>query len=98
MLVGMLVSFGAIVNDTVVPMYTGVDEAMIPALATWVPGTSSALVGVPIVFAVIIVVSILTDDPPRDVKRLVRQCHSPEPMQQMETAEDVATDGGTTDE
>ncbi|MWV39400.1 cation acetate symporter [Natrialba sp. INN-245] len=98
MLVGMLVSFGAIVNDTVVPMYTGVDEAMIPALATWVPGTSSALVGVPIVFVVIIVGSILTDDPPQDVKRLVRQCHSPEPMQQMETAEDVATDGGTTEE
>ncbi|MEY7847842.1 cation acetate symporter [Natrarchaeobius sp. A-rgal3] len=98
MLVGMLVSFGAIVNDTAIPMYTGVDEAVIPTLATWVPGTSSALVGVPIVFAVIIVVSRLTDDPPQEVKRLVRQCHSPEPMHRMETAEDVATDGGTTEE
>ncbi|MFP8953597.1 cation acetate symporter [Natrialbaceae archaeon A-arb3/5] len=94
MLTGIALSFGAILNDTAIPMYTGYEEAVIPALATWLPGTSSALLGVPIVFATIIVVSVVTEEPPQSVKRLVRQCHSPEPMQQMETAEDVATDGG----
>ncbi|MDQ2051404.1 cation acetate symporter [Natronolimnohabitans sp. A-GB9] len=95
MLSGIVISFGAILNDTAIPMYTGVEDAVIPSLAAWLPGTSSALIGVPVVFAIIIVVSVLTDDPPEDVKRLVRQCHSPEPMSQMESAEDVATDGGT---
>ncbi|WP_255170000.1 solute symporter family protein [Natrononativus amylolyticus] len=95
MITGIVISFGAILNDTAIPMYTGVEDAVIPALATWLPGTSSALVGVPVVFAVIVVVSLLTDAPPRSVKRLVRQCHSPEPMQRTETAEDVATDGGS---
>ncbi|TYL37717.1 cation acetate symporter [Natronococcus pandeyae] len=95
MLVGIGLSFGAIINDTVIPMYTGVDEAANAALATWLPGTSSALIGVPVVFAVIIVVSVVTDDPPQHVKRLVRQCHSPEPMSKMQSAEDAAADGGT---
>lgn len=103
MLAGMFISFGAIINDTIYPMYIeGVDpadieaaDALIPTLAETVPGVSSALVGVPIVFAVIIGVSFVTEDPPEDVKRLVRQCHSPEPMDQMDSAEDVATDGGT---
>ncbi|APX95760.1 solute symporter family protein [Natronorubrum daqingense] len=97
MLAGIVLSFGAILNDTAIPMYTGVEEAVFPTVATWLPGTSSALLGVPIVFSVIIVVSVLTDEPPEDVKRLVRQCHSPEPMQQMESAEDIATDGGLED-
>jgi len=95
MLTGMVISFGAILNDTAIPMYTGVEEALIPGLAVWLPGTASALVGVPVVFATIILVSIVTDDPPANVKRLVRQCHSPEPMSRMESAEDVAADGGT---
>ena len=95
MLTGIVISFGAILNDTAIPMYTGVEDAVIPELAAWLPGTASALIGVPVVFAVIIVGSILTDEPPEDIKRLVRQCHSPEPMSQMESAEDVAADGGT---
>ncbi|WIV67920.1 solute symporter family protein [Natrialbaceae archaeon AArc-T1-2] len=95
MITGIVISFGAIANDTAIPMYTGVEDAVIPALAQWVPGLASGLVGVPIVFAVIIVVSLVTESPPESVKRLVRQCHSPEPMEQMQTAEDVATDGGT---
>jgi cation/acetate symporter len=95
MLTGIGISFGAILNDTAIPMYTGVEEAVIPAVATWIPGTSSALVGVPVVFAVIILVSVATDEPPQEIKRLVRQCHSPEPMSQMESAEDAAGNGGT---
>ncbi|MFP8889193.1 cation acetate symporter [Natrialbaceae archaeon A-CW2] len=91
MVTGIALSFGAILNDTAIPMYTGVEDAVIPALATWLPGTSSALVGVPVVFVVIIVVSVFTANPPQDVKRLVRQCHSPEPMRRMESAEDAAS-------
>jgi cation/acetate symporter len=40
-------------------------------------------------------VSVVTDEPPQEIKRLVRQCHSPEPMSQMESAEDAAGNGGT---
>ncbi|OIB57050.1 sodium:solute symporter family transporter [Natrialba sp. SSL1] len=98
MLTGILLSFGAILNDTAIPMYTGVEDAVIPAVATWLPGTSSALVGVPVVFGVIIVVSIVTDNPPQHVKRLVRQCHSPEPMAQAQSAEDAANGGAPADD
>ncbi len=96
MLTGIFVSFTAILNDVLV-MYVdiGGENAVVPALSTVLPGTSSALIGVPLVFLVIIVVSRLTQDPPEDVKRLVRQCHSPEPMSRMQTAEEVAADGGT---
>lgn len=96
MLTGIGISFVAILND-VLPMYVdiGGEEAVSPELAAILPGTSSALIGVPVVFLVIIAVSRVTQDPPEDVKRMVRQCHSPEPMSQQQTAEDVAaTDGG----
>ncbi len=92
MLAGILISFGAIANDTAIPMYTGVEGAVSTELATIVPGLGSALVGVPVVFAVIIVVSLVTENPPEDVKRLVRQCHSPEPMEKLQSAEDAAAD------
>ena len=96
MLVGIVISFSAIINVTL-PTYTDAvaGEAISETFATIAPGTASALVGVPIVFAVIIGVSVVTDDPPQRIKRLVRQCHSPEPMHQMESAEEVAADGGT---
>lgn len=100
MLTGIVISFGAIVNDTL-PSYIDAlpaEEALSPALATVLPATSSALLGVPIVIAVIVGVSLVTDEPPEEIKRLVRQCHSPRPMQQMQSAEDVvATDGGEPD-
>lgn len=42
-------------------------------------------------------VSLATEEPDLETKRLVRQCHIPEPMSKMQSAEDVAvTDGGTT--
>ncbi|ARS90651.1 sodium:solute symporter family transporter [Natrarchaeobaculum aegyptiacum] len=96
MVVGLFFGFGSIVNE-VLPQYVGAlsGEAIFPTFATIVPATSSSLVGVPAVMVTIIVVSQFTDDPPEDVKRLVRQCHSPEPMEKLQSAEDVATDGGT---
>ncbi|MDZ5809993.1 VC_2705 family sodium/solute symporter [Halorubrum sp. AD140] len=81
--------------NEVVPNYVGGLEAPLNAtLATWVPAIGSALVAVPVVFAVTIVVSLVTDEPPMETKRIVRQCHSPEPMRQQQTAEDVVADGG----
>ncbi|MDJ1430703.1 VC_2705 family sodium/solute symporter [Halostagnicola sp. A-GB9-2] len=97
MLVGLAISFGAILND-VVPQYVdaiGAEEAIVPEVAAVIPAESSALVGVPVAFLTIIAVSLVTENPPQHVKRLVRQCHSPEPMQNVESAEDAVADGGT---
>jgi cation/acetate symporter len=71
-------------------------ETISPFLAQWMPAIGSALIAVPIVFAVTIGVSLATEEPPLETKKIVRQCHSPEPMSQQQTAEDVvAADGGT---
>ncbi|MFC4543736.1 VC_2705 family sodium/solute symporter [Halosolutus amylolyticus] len=61
-------------------------------LATWMPAIGSGLVGVPIVFAVTIAVSLVTDEPPLETKQMVRQCHSPEPMPKDKTAADVVAE------
>ncbi|WP_339104461.1 VC_2705 family sodium/solute symporter [Haloterrigena salinisoli] len=99
-LAGMLTGLGiwslAMINE-VLPAYLSGSEAPLLSewLATWVPAIGAALVAVPLVFAITIVVSMVTDEPPMETKRIVRQCHSPEPMGQQQTAEDVVTDGGT---
>jgi cation/acetate symporter len=93
MLLGLAISIVTIVNDYAAQVIGG-EGPLLPALNAVLPATSTALIGVPVVMAVIIAVSLVTDDPPEDVKRLVRQCHSPEPMSRMESAEEVATDGG----
>ncbi|WP_306057573.1 VC_2705 family sodium/solute symporter [Natronococcus wangiae] len=61
-------------------------------LATWMPAIGSGLIGVPIVFAITIVVSLVTDEPPLETKQMVRQCHSPEPMPKDMTAADVVAE------
>jgi cation/acetate symporter len=93
MVVGLTISIVTIVNDYASQVIGG-EGPLVPALNAVLPATSTALIGVPVVMAVIIGVSLVTDDPPEEVKRLVRQCHSPEPMSRMESAEEVATDGG----
>ncbi len=81
--------------NEIVPTYVSSLEAPLSAgLAQWMPAIGSALITLPIVFAVTIVVSLLTDEPDMETKRVVRQCHSPEPMGQHKTAEDVVADGG----
>ncbi|APW99672.1 cation acetate symporter [Halobiforma lacisalsi AJ5] len=81
--------------NEIVPTYVSSLEAPLSAgLAQWMPAIGSALITLPIVFAVTIIVSLVTDDPPAETKRIVRQCHSPEPMGQQQTAEDVVADGG----
>ncbi len=66
-------------------------------LAEFVPAIGAALVGTPLVFVITIAVSMATAEPDEKTKMMVRQCHSPEPMGQQQTAEDVvSTDGGQT--
>jgi len=101
MTVGLLIWLTSIINS-VLPNYiaslaaaTGESGALIPIYAQYVPPIGAALVGTPVVFIVTIAVSIVTPEPPLQTKRLVRQCHSPEPMGQQQTAEDiVGADGG----
>ncbi|WP_049981942.1 VC_2705 family sodium/solute symporter [Halolamina rubra] len=88
MSVGLLIWVGAVVNDLILP-FSDLYREVFPAIG-------AALVGTPLVFAITIAVSRLTEEPPEDTKRMVRQCHSPEPMSRQESAEDVATDGGET--
>jgi cation/acetate symporter len=90
---GLVVWLVPMINE-VLPTYVGSGEPFWPALAQWVPAIGSALVAVPIVFAVTIGVSLATEEPDMETKRLVRQCHSPEPMSKMQSAEDAVTDGG----
>ena len=91
---GLLIWLVPMLNE-VLPTYIASGEPYLPALAQWLPAIGSALVGVPVVFAVTIGVSLVTDDPPLETKRIVRQCHSPEPMGQQQTAEEVVVaDGG----
>lgn len=102
MTTGLLIWTVATVNS-IVPASVGFlgelageNNVFLPVLDAWVPAIGSALVAVPVVFAVTIVVSLLTEEPPAETKLMVRQCHSPEPMGKDVTAEDiVAADGGT---
>ena len=51
---------------------------LFPELREWLPPTSSALIGAPLVTLVMIVVSLLTPPPPDQVRRfLVEKVHSP---------------------
>ena len=103
MTVGLLIWITSIVNS-LLPAYIGAlsavageGGALVPIYAQYVPPIGAALVGTPLVFVVTIAVSLATPEPPMETKRLVRQCHSPEPMGQQQSAEDVvATDGGET--
>jgi cation/acetate symporter len=95
MTVGLSIWLASIVNE-VLPNYvgalsalTGDSGAIVPGFAAVFPAIGSALVGAPIVFVVTIAVSLATDRPPKRIKQIVRQCHSPEPMGQQQTAEDV---------
>jgi len=90
MLTGLTIWLIPMLNE-VLPTYVGTGEPYSPLLAQWVPAIGSALVAVPLVFAVTIFVSLVTAEPPMHTKRMVRQCHSPEPMSQQTTAEDVVS-------
>jgi cation/acetate symporter len=102
MSVGLLLWLTSLINS-VLPSYVGFlaeiageGGAIVPIYAAIVPPIGAALVGTPLVFVVTIVVSLATPEPPERTKRIVRQCHSPQPMGQQQAAEDVVADGGQT--
>ncbi len=87
MSVGLIIWVAAVINDLVIPFSD--------LYGQWFPAIGAALLGTPIVFIVTIAVSLVTPEPDEHTKQVVRQCHSPEPMGQQQTAEDVvAADGG----
>ncbi|RRJ30522.1 VC_2705 family sodium/solute symporter [Halocatena pleomorpha] len=97
MVTGLVIWLSAIINQ-VLPSYIGAlsglageSGAIVPVFADVFPAIGAALVGTPLVFAVTIAVSLMTEDPPERIKRLVRQCHSPIPMDQQQSAEDVVS-------
>jgi cation/acetate symporter len=96
MTTGLVIWTIPMINE-VVPNYgllsgaAGSDGIISATLAQWLPAIGSALVAVPVVFAVTIVVSMVTAEPDLETKKMVRQCHSPEPMSQQESAEDVVS-------
>jgi len=100
MTVGLLLWIGSVVNS-VLPSYIGAlgaaageSGALVPIYAQYVPPIGAALIGTPLVFIVTIGVSLVTPEPPMETKRMVRQCHSPEPMGQQQTAEDIVSESG----
>jgi cation/acetate symporter len=85
MVVGLLLWITATVNSTVL------SEPFSPLLNEWVPAIGAALIGTPLVFIVTIAVSLMTPEPDMETKQMVRQCHSPEPMGQQQSAADVVS-------
>ncbi|MEF8938175.1 MAG: hypothetical protein V5A32_09515, partial [Halovenus sp.] len=106
MITGLVLWFVPMINEGNFGLVGGGDGIGIAVLETWMPAIGSALIIVPIVFAVTIFVSIVTDEPPEKTKMMVRQCHSPDPMGKDVTAAEVverkisaretAADGGET--
>ncbi|MGB9987199.1 sodium:solute symporter family transporter [Salarchaeum japonicum] len=95
MTTGLIIWIIPMINEVLPTYVSSLDSTISPVLAQWVPAIGSALVAVPVVFIVTIAVSLATEEPDMETKRLVRQCHSPEPMDRMESAEEVvSTDGG----
>ena len=101
MVTGVVVWFVPMLNEGQFGLVNGGEGLGIGVIATWMPAIGSGLIGVPVVFAVTIVVSLLTADPPKRTKMMVRQCHSPEPMDRDVTAAEVVArkrDDITTDD
>lgn len=94
MLSGLVLWLIPMLNEGQFGLVNGGAGFGIEFLATWMPAVGSAIVGMPIVFAITIVVSLVTTDPPEQTKRVVRQCHSPEPMPQDVTAGELVAQTG----
>lgn len=95
MTTGLILWLIPMINEVVPTYLGGVEGPFVSSLAQWMPAIGSALIATPVVFVITIGVSLATEEPDLETKRLVRQCHSPEPMSKMSSAEEVATtDGG----
>lgn len=72
---GVIVGMSAGIILTFTPVLFG---HLVPGLLTWLPATSSAFIGAPLVTLIIIVISLLTPPPSDKVRRfLVEKVHSP---------------------
>jgi len=90
MTTGIIVWFIPMLNEGNFGLIDG--GLAIDVISTWMPAIGSALVGTPIVFAVTIIVSLVTSEPPLETKQMVRQCHSPDPMPRDKTAADIVAE------
>ncbi|MBP1921514.1 cation/acetate symporter [Halorubrum alkaliphilum] len=89
---GIVIWFIPMLNEGQFGLVDGGAGFGIEFLATWMPAVGSGLIGVPLVFAITIFVSYVTDEPPLRTKRMVRQCHSPDPMPKDKTAAQVVSE------
>ena len=92
MVAGLILWFIPMFNEGQFGLVNGGAGFGIEFLSTWMPAVGSGLIGVPLVFAITIFVSYVTDEPPLRTKRMVRQCHSPEPMPKDKTAAQVVSE------
>ncbi len=92
MVSGLVLWFIPMLNEGNFGLVNGGDGWGIELLTTWMPAIGSALVATPLVLAIMIVVSIVTDEPPERTKMMVRQCHSPDPMPKDKTAADIVAE------
>ena len=89
---GIIIWFIPMLNEGQFGLINGGAGFGIEFLETWMPAIGSALIGVPLVFAITIFVSYVTDEPPLRTKQMVRQCHSPDPMPKDKTAAQVVAE------
>ncbi|PSP90705.1 cation acetate symporter, partial [Halobacteriales archaeon QS_4_69_34] len=94
MIAGLVLWSIPMINEVVPTYLGGIEGPIVAGLVQWMPAIGSALVATPIVFAVTIGVSLVTEEPDLQTKKLVRQCHSPEPMGDTTAAEAVASKEG----
>ncbi len=92
MVAGLILWFIPMFNEGNFGLVNGGAGWGIDFIATWMPAAGSALVFTPVVMALMIVVSTVTDDPPERTKMMVRQCHSPDPMPKDKTAAEVVAE------
>jgi len=95
MVLGLILWFIPMFNEGnfgLIEALTGNEGLGIEFLETWMPAIGSGLIGMPIVIAVMVIVSLATTEPPDETKMMVRQCHSPEPMGKDQTAAQVVAE------
>ncbi|WP_336363638.1 sodium:solute symporter family transporter [Halalkalicoccus salilacus] len=92
MVSGLILWFIPMLNEGNFGMVNGGEGLGIEFLATWMPAIGSALIAMPLVIVIMIIVSLVTDEPPERTKMMVRQCHSPDPMPKDMTAADVVAE------
>ncbi|KYH25749.1 cation/acetate symporter ActP [Halalkalicoccus paucihalophilus] len=92
MVAGLVLWFIPMFNEGNFGLVNGGAGWGIEFVSTWMPAAGSALIFTPTVIVLMVVVSLVTDEPPMRTKQMVRQCHSPDPMPKDMTAADVVAE------